>query len=124
MILTVRVDKLVGTNYPDRSEDLKHFLTNTSIRFDVKLCSMSKKVPPFICTRWTPSLFRKAIRANDMEFVKLLLDLGVSPNVCYPMHGLPLIRALSTSTKMAELLLSYGADPILQNDDGVCKFRN
>ncbi len=121
-LLIPRIERLVGANYPEFSEDLKHFFSDCYIRFNVKF-SIDNALP-FICTRWTPSLFYKVIRANDIEFVTLLLDLGVSPNVCYPMFGLPLMWALSASTEMVELLLSYGADPMLQNDGAVCKFHN
>ncbi len=101
-------------NYPEFSQELKYLFANSPIRFRQKFYSEDFS---FICTRPHASLLFKVIRANDLEFMKLLLDLGVSPNAHY---GIMLSVAASVSTEMVDMLLSYGADPVLT--EYICKF--
>lgn len=58
----------------------------------------------------------KAILAEDLEEIKSLLEAGYDPNSKTD-TGTPLIF-LSENIKILELLLSYGADPKICDENG------
>ncbi|XP_013411682.1 uncharacterized protein LOC106174599 isoform X2 [Lingula anatina] len=67
----------------------------------------------------TSAIVGAAIRGSS-EIVQLLLDYGVNPNgICIKQRTRPLHEAVRYERwETVKILLSYGADPLMQNDKG------
>ncbi|HEY1307984.1 MAG TPA: DUF6438 domain-containing protein [Vicinamibacterales bacterium] len=86
-----------------------------------------------LASGWSPSeaeraeLLRKALQGDDVDVVRMLLDIGADPNGEYSgeYYGLkttPLM--LVRSAAAARMLLDAGSNPLAVNDDGQTPLRS
>ena len=60
-----------------------------------------------------------AVASKNLDIVRAVLEAGADPNAAQQQGFRPMHESGSTgSRELAELLLKYGADPTLKNDDG------
>ena len=60
-----------------------------------------------------------AVASKNLDIVRAVLEAGADPNAAQQQGFRPMHESGSTgSRELAELLMKYGADPTLKNDDG------
>lgn len=60
-----------------------------------------------------------AVKNNDITAVVVLLDKGMNPNIIEAGNSPLMLASRSGETKMANILVAFGADVNLRNDDGL-----
>lgn len=120
-IVELLIDRGADVNLKDVHGRVPMFVASVNHHPEVAMRLAEAGTDPSVLTTDGSTLLMAAVRAEDVELARRVLDLGVDVNVARPkkQHATALMMAAGKGDpELVELLLAHGADPGVANHEG------